>query len=112
MIEETRVVKVERATSDAVERLSRRAAVGLTWDEARSFVGPNVLPALREGEQFYLVRAVFPVHNARVTVAWWHGDALSVSAFGLGCAPYEKQPLVVPLDRKPAAVMVTASAAP
>lgn len=66
--------------------------------------------ALRGKLSPWLVRAVYPTPNAFVGASWF-GTTLSVTAGGMGCAPFARHPVVIWLDKMPHRVEVTASAA-
>ena len=100
------VVAVTSNVSSAIGLLSHDEVVAITPQQVRRFTGL----AGRLAGTPYLVRAVFPTSRPSVSVSV-HGTDLYVFAGGLGCAPYQKQPLVVFLDARPTDVFVAASAA-
>lgn len=95
--------------AEAAELLVKSDAIPISAAQVLRFVGaePGDMPA---NMRPYLVRAVFPSPNARVTVERLDDD-LNVFAGGLGCFPYKKRPVIVYLDRAPDRVFVSAAAA-
>lgn len=95
--------------AEAAQLLEKADAVPLSVDQVLRFVGaePGDMPA---DMRPYLVRAVFPSPNVRVSVERL-GDDLNVFAGGLGCFPYKKRPVIVYLDRAPDRIFVSAAAA-
>ena len=105
-IDESQVLNVSAGLEAATTLLMTADAVEITRLQARQFSGQSSLP----GGTPYLVRAVFPNSHPAISVSW-RGTDLYVFAGGLGCAPYEKRPIVVFLDRQPTQVFVSAAAA-
>jgi len=105
-----RVHLVIAKLDEAITKLAFHPYVSLKAREAAAFTGqfgglkgqPNLHP--------YLVRAVYPVRNPKLNIVW-DGKNLDVFAFGLGCAPYTKHPIVVLLEQAPTDIHVMASAA-
>lgn len=97
------------AATEAAQLLVKADAIPISVDQVLRFGGaePGDIPA---NTRPYLVRAVFPSPNVRVTVERL-GDDLNVFAGGLGCFPYKKRPVIVYLDRAPDRVFVSAAAA-
>ena len=107
----SRVHIVTRDVPAATNMLKDRSLVALTEGDSLRFAGPALAPnASTRTFRPYLVRAVFPTPNPMLTVRW-NGNDLHVHATGLGCSPFTNHPLLVFLDREPAHVFVTASAA-
>ncbi len=92
----------------AIAMLATRASVEIAPRDVVALSGPGELPS--GGLRPYLVRAVFPTAHPSLTLRW-SGAGLHVAAAGLGCAPFSNHPVIVFLDRQPADVFVTASAA-
>lgn len=67
----------------------------------------NYAKSLRGRLRPYLVRGVL---SGLPPVARWHGDLLSIESVGIGCGAFTKLPVIVYLEREPAAVIVAASA--
>lgn len=102
---------VGRALPRAIALLATRSSVVLTAADVVAMTGvPTVPPPQDRTLRPYLVRAVFPTDKPVLTVRW-SGANLHVAAAGLGCAPFTRHPIIVFLDRAPADVFVTASAA-
>lgn len=103
------VRQVSNDIPSAVALLANDGAVPLSSEQVQRFAGR---PAgdVPSGTLAYLVRAVFPTGRPRVSVGW-HKNDLHVFAGGLGCARYEKRPIIVYLGRRPDNVFVSASAA-
>lgn len=93
----------------AIALLATEGAVQLTAEQVRRFTGE---PARLLGSETtpYLIRAVYPTAHPSISVGW-HRNDLYVFAGGLGCARYVQHPIIVYLDRTPASVFVSASAA-
>ncbi|WP_186728728.1 hypothetical protein [Sphingomonas panacisoli] len=113
--------------ADAIAMLTRKSAVALDITQAKAMAGflatvenlgqpPAVYtpfgrdPNDRVERKPYLVRAVFPGKAPSIAVGW-NKDTLIVSAETLGCQPFFNEPLIMWLDREPAAVAVNAGAA-
>lgn len=103
------VQQVSNDVPSAVALLANEDAVQLSPEQVQRFAGrpPEDVPS---GTAAYLVRAVFPTGRPSVSVGWYQND-LHVFAGGLGCAQYEKRPIIVYLGRHPHNVFVSASAA-
>jgi len=93
----------------ATALLATEGAVGLTTEQVRWFAGEPARPLGSETAP-YIIRAVYPTAHPSISVGW-HRDDLYVFAGGLGCARYVQHPIIVYLDRPPASVFVSASAA-
>lgn len=108
-IDASLVQQVSNDIPAAIALLATESAVQLIAEQVRRFAGE---PAQLRGSETtpYLVRAVFPPAHPSISVGW-HGNDLYVFAGGLGCAPYVQHPIIVYLDRSPASVFVSASAA-
>jgi hypothetical protein len=92
----------------AIALLEKRSVVALSPSELSRFLGPAAKPAPTDpGLHPYLVRAVFPTPYSNLAVQW-SGNDLHITAEGLGCLAYKKHPAILFLDRKPAAVFVSA----
>lgn len=103
------VKKVSNDVPAAVALLATEEAFQLTAEQVQRFAGePAHLGG--SGTTPYLIRAVYPTASPSISVGW-HGNDLYVFAGGLGCAPYEQHPIIAYLDRHPASVFVSASAA-
>ena len=105
-VDKSQVLDVSADLEAATALLATAGSVEITPQQARQFSGQSSLP----GGRPYLVRAVFPTPHPVVNVNW-RGADLYVFAGGLGCAPYEKHPIVVFLDKQPIQVFVSATAA-
>jgi len=105
-VDRARVLAVSADLEAATAMLATVDAIEITPQQAQRFSGQSDLP---DGTP-YLARAVFPTPRPMVIVNWYGAD-LYVFAGGLGCAPYEKHPVVVFLDQRPERVFVSASAA-
>jgi hypothetical protein len=103
------VQQVSKDLSPAIALLATEGAVPLTAEEVRRFTGDSAHLG-GSGATPYLIRAVYPTANPSISVGWY-GNDLYVFAGGLGCAPYEEHPIIAYLDRSPARVFVSASAA-
>ncbi len=103
------VQKVSNDIPAAIAVLATDGAVPLTEEQVRLFTGESAHLGGSDTTP-YLVRAVYPTAHPSISVGW-HGNDLYVFAGGLGCAPYEEHPIIVYLDRSPARVFVSASAA-
>ena len=108
-VEPSRVHPVSRDLRAAVGMLRIQHVLELSQDDVVRFAGVG-MPRQPAGLRPYLVRAVFPTSNPQLEVRW-NGIALHVSASGLGCAPFTDHPIIVFLERGPAAVFVMATAA-
>lgn len=110
-VDPSRVHPVIRDLPVAIGMLSIEHALALSQHDAMRFAGAGAgMPPPPDGLRPYLVRAVFPTANPQLDVRW-SGSDLHVSAAGLGCAPFKDHPIVVFLERSPAAVFVMATAA-
>ncbi|MNS43312.1 hypothetical protein D3C72_757100 [compost metagenome] len=103
------VWEVTNDAQGAVAALTTEAVVEISREQVRHFAGEAAGSAAPNGVA-YLVRAVFPSRWPSVRVEWSEND-LHVFAGGLGCFRYEKHPVIVYLNRRPANVFVSASAA-
>lgn len=108
-IDPSHIRQISNELPSAIRLLEHDSAVQVSAEQVTMFTGVPVSngPA---GTTAYLVRAVFPTARPVISVGWYQAD-LMVVANGLGCAPYEKHPIIVYLDRRPANVFVGASAA-
>lgn len=103
------VQQVSEDLPPAIALLATESAVPLTAEQVRRFTGGSAHLG-GSGTTPYLIRAVYPTANPSISVGW-HGNDLHVFAGGLGCAPYVERPIIIYLDRSPARVFVSASAA-
>lgn len=108
-IDASRVRKVSNDLPAAIALLAADDLVQISSTQVGQFTQepPGEGPA---GSTAYLVRAVYPTPYSVVRVGWLMND-LHVFAGGLGCAPFEKHPIIVYLDRQPESVFVSASSA-
>jgi hypothetical protein len=105
---EEQVRSVSQELEATIELLASKSSVQLSDAQVLRFTGQKTIAA---GDRHpFLIRAVFPVAKPKLDV-FLNGDALEVSASGLGCAPYVMHPIVVFLERAPTQVFVTAAAA-
>jgi len=108
-VEEADIHRIEGDLEGAIGLLDKSSAVRLTKSQLAGF-GVERARALGQRRRAYLVRAVYPTANPRLSIGW-NGDDLHVFADGLGCAPFVKHPVIVILDREPERIFVAASAA-
>ena len=105
-----RILIVESDLEEAVARLQKPTVIPLKAREVRKFTGRSFEYAGRANLKPYLVRAVFPTSNPRISVTGY-GEVTEVAAAGLGCHPYLKHPLVLFLKHPLQKLIVSAHAA-
>lgn len=94
---------------EAIAMLVTAEFVPLDRSDLVRLIGDNGFPGVEMRLRPYLVRAVYPVANPQFLPAW-RGNVLRIEAYGMGCAPFVKHPVVIYLDRVPARIEVRASA--
>lgn len=100
-------------TNAMADRLVARAPVHAGSGPPPSLNGVNIdwngtyAKSLRGRLRPYLVRGVLSVLPP---VAQWRGEVLSILSGGIGCGAFTKLPMIVYLEKQPAAVTVEASA--
>lgn len=109
-LDPAQVLPVVADLVQATKALTHRSAVLLTSAQTARFAGHRIPTTNPRRLHPYLVRAVYPVDDPVLEVRW-DGDRLSVSASGLGCAPFTKRPIIVLLEHEPKRVDVIATAA-